>query len=190
KGGFRLLDICFGIGYNAVAALDAALEANPKAEVEIIGLEKDERLIPHIQKLNPAFRHYSLVKELCKSIKRSSIKCNSTKSHESERETYAYKKDALSLKLIVGDAVETIRELEEYVEGFDCVFLDAFSPPKNPELWTREFLLDVKSVMKKGGLLATYSCARLVRDNLRMAGFQVRDGPIVGRRGPATVAQK
>jgi tRNA U34 5-methylaminomethyl-2-thiouridine-forming methyltransferase MnmC len=44
--------------------------------------------------------------------------------------------------------------------------------------------------MKKGGKLATYSCARVVRENLVAAGFSVSDGPCVGRRAPGTVAVK
>ncbi|PIN80139.1 hypothetical protein COV16_01405 [Candidatus Woesearchaeota archaeon CG10_big_fil_rev_8_21_14_0_10_34_8] len=42
--------------------------------------------------------------------------------------------------------------------------------------------------MKEGGVLATYSCARKVRDALKNAGFSVKDEPCVGRRSPSTIA--
>jgi len=62
------------------------------------------------------------------------------------------------------------------------------TPKKCPELWTFEFFSDIKKVMKKGGVLATYSCARSVRENLIQAGFHVKDGPCVGRWAPSTLA--
>jgi tRNA U34 5-methylaminomethyl-2-thiouridine-forming methyltransferase MnmC len=44
--------------------------------------------------------------------------------------------------------------------------------------------------MKPNSRLATYSCARVVRDNLKNAGFQIFDGPKLWRRGPSTIAVK
>ena len=57
-------------------------------------------------------------------------------------------------------------------------------------MWTKEFLTGMFRVLKNTGILATYSCARMVRDNLKAAGFMYDDGPIVGRRGPGTIAFK
>ncbi|MBT6774795.1 hypothetical protein HOA91_05495, partial [Candidatus Woesearchaeota archaeon] len=45
-------------------------------------------------------------------------------------------------------------------------------------------------VMKDSGILATYSCARIIRDNMAAADLVYDDGPIVGRRGPGTIATK
>ena len=44
--------------------------------------------------------------------------------------------------------------------------------------------------MKSGARLATYSCAGKVRRALTEVGFEVIDGPIVGRRSPSTIAIK
>jgi len=44
--------------------------------------------------------------------------------------------------------------------------------------------------MRKGGILTTYSCASIIRKNLREAGFLVKDGPVVGRKAPSTIAIK
>ncbi|MBR9683163.1 hypothetical protein GOV03_01345, partial [Candidatus Woesearchaeota archaeon] len=41
KGKIRILDICFGMGYNSAAAIDVALAENPNCEIEVIGLEND-----------------------------------------------------------------------------------------------------------------------------------------------------
>jgi tRNA U34 5-methylaminomethyl-2-thiouridine-forming methyltransferase MnmC len=44
--------------------------------------------------------------------------------------------------------------------------------------------------MKEGAKLSTYSYARWIRNNLKNAGFEVLDGPILGRRSPSTIALK
>jgi tRNA U34 5-methylaminomethyl-2-thiouridine-forming methyltransferase MnmC len=73
---------------------------------------------------------------------------------------------------------------------FDFVFFDPFSPKKCPELWTEEVFGDVFRIMKFDGMLATYSCARKVRDAMKSVGFEVKDGPKVKRWAPSTLAFK
>ena len=91
-------------------------------------------------------------------------------------------------KILIGNATETIKELP--TSYYNMVFLDPFSPGKNPELWSLNFFKEIHRVMKPCGVLTTYSCARSVRDNLKEVGFQVKDGPCVHRRGPSTIATK
>ena len=72
----------------------------------------------------------------------------------------------------------------------DAVFFDPFSPKKVPDMWEKEFFKDIFDAMKNNSILATYSCARVVRDNLKAVGFKVEDGPKIGRRSPSTLAIK
>ena len=88
--------------------------------------------------------------------------------------------------MLLDDARETIHEINEV----DIVFLDPFSPKVCPELWEEEFIKNISRKMKPGAVLTTYSCARIVRDNLKKAGLTVTDGPRIGRRGPSSVAKK
>lgn len=157
----KILDICFGLGYNSAAAISM------NQNIEIIGLENDERLFEEIQKLNPELKYYSVIKELVKD------------------EKLVYDKDGIKIRLLVGDARKTIKNI---TNRFDAVFLDPFSPKKCPELWTYEFFADIIKLMKPKAVLATYSCAKIVRENLKKAGFIVKDGPVVGRRAPGTIA--
>jgi len=160
KGKIVILDVCFGVGYNSAAAIEVALEANPDCKIEIIGLENDQKILDEMKKLNPPFKYYDVIKG-DKSDPR------------------------VKIKILVADARVSIKELNEKV---DAVFFDPFSPKVCPELWTKEFFQDVKNVMKPGAILTTYSCARIVRDNMKAVGFTVEDGPVLGRRGPATIA--
>lgn len=161
----RILDVCFGLGYNTAAALDAA-----QGTVEVVGLENDEVILQKILEMTTRFANYPLVQ-----------RCVQKKSR-----VHAEKK--AQLKIMLGDARETIKRLDK--DHFDVVFFDPFSPKKCPELWTEEFFREVCRVMRKGGVLATYSCAAAVRENMRSTGFAVKDGPCVGRNSPGTIAVK
>jgi tRNA U34 5-methylaminomethyl-2-thiouridine-forming methyltransferase MnmC len=57
-------------------------------------------------------------------------------------------------------------------------------------MWSEEFFKEMCRVIKPTGILATFSCARLARDNMAKAGFLWDDGPVIGRRGPGTIAKK
>jgi len=171
SGHIKILDVGFGLGYNAIAAIDIALEMNPSCEVEIISLEK-ELILNEIIRLNPRLQYYSILKKL---------------HHDPITHSYSCEDKNIFLKIKISDAVKSVKHLNL---EFDAVFHDPFSPDKNPELWTEVFFKDVYAVMKKGAILATYSYARKIRDNLKKAGFCVRDGPLVGRRSPSTIAVK
>ncbi len=163
----KILDICFGLGYNSAAALDLIHSQDNKCVVEIVGLENDKEILAKIQELDPSFKKYDLIKGATAS------------GANTEGNT--------SIQILVGDARKTITQCGS---GFHVVFLDPFSPKKCPELWTEAFFKDVYGVMASGGVLATYSCARSVRDNLKKVGFAVEDGPVVGRKAPGTIAKK
>jgi tRNA U34 5-methylaminomethyl-2-thiouridine-forming methyltransferase MnmC len=171
KGKVRLLDVGFGLGYNVIAAIDIATEANKNCEVEIISLEKDEKILKKLIHLNPPLKHYWIIKKL---------------EYDPRNKAYYYEDKNIYLKIKIGDACQTIKTLNK---KFDAVFLAPFSPGKNPELWTIEFLSDIAKVMKKEAILSTYSYARKVRENLAASGFVVFDGPVAGRRSPCTLAK-
>ena len=170
KGHVCILDIGFGLGYNAIAAVDTALKSNKNSEIEIISLEKNLRL-EDLKNIKNSFKHYKIIEKL---------------EFDPITKSYIYEDKNIFLKIKIGDASLEIKKLKK---KFDAVFHDPFSPSKNPELWTADFFKDVFSLMKQDAVLATYSYARKVRDNLREAGFEVYDGPVVGRRSPCTLAR-
>lgn len=161
KDGIKILDVCFGMGYNTLAAISLA-------DVEVVGLENDKKILEEIENIEVDKKlkeNYEKIKQAAKNLQ--------------------YNCDKIKIKIILGDARETIKAINE---KFDVVFLDPFSPQKCPELWTYEFFAEIAKRMKNGAVLTTYSYARLVRENLRKAGFRVEDGPIIGRRSPSTLA--
>ena len=53
-------------------------------------------------------------------------------------------------------------------------WLDGFSPARNPAMWALPLLQHVAAKSHAGARLATYSAARVVRENLTQAGFTVQ----------------
>ncbi len=173
----KVLDICFGIGYNTAALLDYILTKYPNKKIYITAIEKDIEIINKILENDESgFKNYEIIRELVK---------NKTEKHN--KTYFKYNNNNIKIKLIVDDARETIKQLNN---KFNIVFLDAFSPNKCPELWEENFIKDISNNMQNKAILTTYSCARIVRDNLKKAKLSVYDGPCVGRRAPSTIAIK
>ncbi|MCB0214680.1 MAG: tRNA (5-methylaminomethyl-2-thiouridine)(34)-methyltransferase MnmD [Anaerolineae bacterium] len=81
--------------------------------------------------------------------------------------------DGIRLELVIGDAVTVPIPSRDY----HAVYQDAFSPEKNPELWTQEFFARLFGLLRPGGKLATYSVKGEVRRRLAAVGFQVHKQP-------------
>ncbi|MCW6036436.1 hypothetical protein K4A83_09155 [Spirulina subsalsa FACHB-351] len=168
----RILDVCYGLGYNSAAALTGIGEVNPHCRVELVALELNPRvaqaaLAHHLLDLWPA----EVVEGLGQLVAVGSCQ-----------------RGNLEARMLWGDARQSIKGVLD--DGFraDAIFLDPFSPPKCPQLWTVEFLGAVAQALAPTGRLATYSCAAAVRGALMEAGLRIGASPRVGRRSPGTVA--
>ncbi|MBD2449903.1 hypothetical protein H6G76_22600 [Nostoc sp. FACHB-152] len=168
----RLLDICYGLGYNTAAALQTIWAINPSCHVELIGLE-----------LNPAVPQAAIANHLFDNWNYEYSDILTRLAFAGEIQT-----QCLNAKLMIGDARISIVKLNQSGFQADAIFLDPFSPPQCPQLWTVEFLKQVSLSLHKNGLLATYSCAAAVRTALILAGLQIGSTPPVGRRSPGTLA--
>lgn len=168
----RLLDVCYGLGYNTAAALENIWQVNPNCRVELVGLELDS------------------------DVPSSAIDCdllniwnhNIIQILTALATSHQVKTDRLQATLLIGDARTTIGQVVEEGVLADAIFLDPFSPTKCPQLWTVEFLDKVAKCLKPDGRLATYSCAAAIRTALRAVGLKIGSSAPFGRRSPGTVA--
>ena len=71
-----------------------------------------------------------------------------------------------------------------FKKTFDCLFFDAFSPEKQPDLWEVAIFQKMYKAMNSSGLLTTYCAKGSVRRTLQSIGFVVERlaGPIGGKR--------
>lgn len=169
----KILDVCYGLGYNTAAALETIWQANDRCHVEIKALEIDIEVgrsaIAHqlTQRYEPAVQQ--ILNDLAK--------------------TCTAERDPLTAHILLGDARQQIQPLVEQGWQADVIFLDPFSPPHCPQLWTVEFLqLVAQCLCPEGGQLVTYSCAAAVRSALKLAGLSIGSIPAGGRKWPGTLA--
>ncbi|MEJ8848275.1 FAD-dependent 5-carboxymethylaminomethyl-2-thiouridine(34) oxidoreductase MnmC [Variovorax rhizosphaerae] len=78
------------------------------------------------------------------------------------------------LTLCIGDVQAMLRA--QRFEA-DSLYLDGFSPDRNPAMWSPETLKAVSRFARRGSGIATWTIARAVRDALAQNGFQVRKAP-------------
>ena len=71
--------------------------------------------------------------------------------------------------------------LENYTSKtkFDIIYFDAFSPEKQPELWTTEVFQNMYNLLNEDGFLVTYCAKGIVKRTMKSVGFEivVLDGP-------------
>lgn len=168
----RILDVCYGLGYNTAAALEVIWQHNPNCYVELVGLELDITVPRTANSHNLLSSWNQPIPQLLEAL-----------STSLEVQTNRFQG-----KLILGDARTTIQELQPSNFQADAIFLDPFSPPHCPQLWTIEFIRLVANCCAQTGRIATYSCAAAVRTALLEAGLQISPILPLGGRQPGTLA--
>ena len=155
----RVLDVCFGLGYNT-AALMTALPNRGGPSLECWGLELDQAPLK-LALAEPTFQALWPEHVLASLGALSAHGC-----WQDWRRQH-------SVQMLWGDARQQLRQLPTGLR-LDLILLDAFSPGKCPQLWSEEFLQSLANLLVPGGRLLTYCRAAAVRNSLRHAGLELR----------------
>ena len=158
-----VLDIGFGMGYN-VAALAELAERAGAGFLRAVSLEMDRTTLHHALSL-PDFPRRDVLEALASGT--------------------CYRSRHAEITIAWGDARQFVRDT---ADSFDFLFLDAFSPDRNPELWTLDFVSALKRILKPDGVLATYSSAYPFLGALLKNGFSVAESTPFGRKRGGIVA--
>ena len=161
-GDLRLLDICYGLGYNTAAALETIWAANPGCRVELYGLELDET-VPQAAIAPDLLASWS--PEVQAALEAIAL-------------NHRHTTPLLQATLLIGDARQTIQHLAQTGFQADAIFFDPFSPRRCPQLWTVEFFAQVVRCLATNGTLATYSRSAAVRTAMQAAGLQIGTIPL------------
>ena len=158
KDKINILEIGFGTGLNAI--LTFLNTKNTKQNIYYEAIEKFPLSADIIKNL---LADNFPEKEIAEEIHRTDWKKAITIS------------DNFILKKIKIDLTDYVPE-----KTFDLIYFDAFSPDKQPELWTEEIFTKLCKATNKNGILVTYSAKGTVKQALRNAGYFVKRLP-----GPA-----
>ena len=92
--------------------------------------------------------------------------------------------------LHLGDFPEQIARSNLRLPAPDAILFDAFSPQKNPAMWTRSLFeaLHTRLAGDRPATLATFSRATLVRTALLLAGWYVGRGKAIAGKEETTMA--
>lgn len=91
-----------------------------------------------------------------------------------------------SLKVLIGDARKSIHQYS--LPPIHAIYQDAFSPKRNPTLWTHQWFSDLKNISHLDCRLSTYSASVSIRKSLIKAGWSVCEGPAFFQKKSSTRA--
>jgi len=154
KSEIRVLEIGFGTGLNAFLTMVEA-ERSEK-QVHFTSLEKFPVSIDKALLLN--------YPEEIDSEKRVAFELMHTSPWNVEVQITA----DFSLKKI-----ETDFTIYKFSEMYDVIYFDAFSPEKQPEMWTEERFKALFLHCNEGAVLTTYCAKGMVRRAMQTAGFVI-----------------
>lgn len=153
KDHLRLIDICFGLGFNTLLSLYYRDTYFPDTTLEIYSPELDGDLVASLSDF-PYPEIFEPYRNIITDIA-------TLGGYEDER---------TQITVEITDARAAMRELEG---RWDVCYQDAFSPSANPMLWTREYFADIARLMGEEGIVTTYSTALATRLALHENGFNV-----------------
>lgn len=158
QSSVRILELGFGTGLNALLTLTESMRLNMNVHyhtVEKYPLTEPEYGLLNFEKIiNPSSEGILSRMHSCPWENSIQISDNFTLCKE--------KADFRSMKP---------------PQNINLVYFDAFSPDKQPELWTRDVFASIEKATVPGTILVTYSSKGIVRRTLDSCGFDVYKVP-------------
>jgi len=157
KEKLTILDICFGLGYNTLTTLYYYKKNYPNKKLHIISPELDKDLVKSLKDFNYP-KEFKQFKEIIEAISQN----------------FFYEDKNIKIEVIIKDAREAIKDINTKI---DILYQDAFSPKKNPALWSYEYFKDIKKIASKDIIITTYSSATPIRLAMSENGFKIYQPP-------------
>jgi chorismate dehydratase len=166
-----ILEVGFGLGIGFLTTLETL--KNSPHPWNFISLEIDDQLLEW-------FRLKNTEHTFLKNLKWSMI---------GNEKILECKNEAIHLSILAGDARKSLPEfVKNSSHKWDAIYQDAFSPKKNPILWTSEWFHFLKTHSDPEVLLSTYSASSSIRKSLLEAGWILHKGEKFGPKRTSTRA--
>jgi chorismate dehydratase len=146
----RILDLCFGLGYNCAVTFDYANRDSSRHKIHIVSIEKDAHLPVLVADL-----------KILWPVEGFRIVRGCLKNGFSGR---------FSMEMYLMEALIAIYNISGV---FDAIYFDPFSISKNPEMWTTDVFRRMRELLADDGALVTYACGKTVRGNMTQAGLKI-----------------
>jgi tRNA U34 5-methylaminomethyl-2-thiouridine-forming methyltransferase MnmC len=177
RSGFRIAELGFGTGLNALAAWAAWRDAGLPGDLAFTSFEGWPLPAAALARaLGAAVAPEPQLAPLAEAL----VAAWATGARE-------LRLPGLALRVIEGDARATVPAWDG---AADAWFLDGFAPARNPQMWEPALLAAVARRTAPGGTAATYSAAGAVRAALAEAGFAVERVPGFGAKRHMTRARR
>ena len=178
KRMFTVVELGFGSGLNFLTTWQLFREhAPPEARLHFVSVEKHPFRAPDLELVHRAWPPFGDLSAALLANYPPLLSGFHRLHLDSGRVT---------LTLLFGDALESLRELEASADAF---FLDGFAPSRNPGMWSPELFAELRRLAAPGATAATYSVAGSVRRALTQAGFTTGKRPGFGRKREMLVAR-
>lgn len=166
-----ILEVGFGLGMGLETTLESLKDS--KTKLTFISLEIDHNLVEWFRlkhNSHPLFKNF----KWCQNKNLTSLELENSN---------------ISIIILVGDARVTLPQFaNEKKIKWHAIYQDAFSPKKNPVLWTREWFELLKAHSHESVLLSTYSSSASIRKSLIESGWKLHAGEKFGKKRTSTRA--
>ena len=167
----NIFEVGFGLGIGAILSFIEAKKQ--KKKITFYSIEIDEKLVlwfkentsDEVNKIFP-FKDLKKVNPLF----------------------YKVSSELGELIIFIGDAFKNRESLMTHIKPVDKVFQDAFSPKRNPDLWTKQWFEFLKKISSPKVILSTYSASHGFRKTIRNLGFYVYNKKGFAQKRSMTVA--
>ena len=175
---FTVFECGFGTGLNFLATIELWLSTATSGHLNYVAFEGFPLTVTDLTKaLIPFATQLPLMNVLIN---------NYDKALSGERVQVT---EQISLTLLLYQADDLIINKDDLMP-INAVYLDGFSPAKNPEMWSIELCQWLYNHCANGASLSTFTVAGVVKRNLESAGFQINKIPGFGKKRSMLTAQK
>lgn len=109
---------------------------------------------------------------------------------EEHKDHPLFKDSKFKFHILVGDARVTLPQYaKENRPAWNAIYQDAFSPKRNPVLWTKEWFTLLKDYSADDVVLSTYSASSSIRKSLVETGWKLSAGEKFGPKRTSTRAR-
>lgn len=171
----HVLDVGFGLGIGLLALIDECKKHHfqTKKIISYTSMELDEDLF--LWAIQTNFSQLKFIKQTCFY----------------QAQMHLSGEVSLLITVYIGDGRKTLKSAltKGELPPFTAIFQDAFSPKKNPTLWTVEWFTDLAAMSAPEVYLSTYSSSVGVRKSMIATGWKIENAKGFGQKKTMTKAR-